>query len=225
MSDASSSDPGQGGSSIDGPSLEVSDDEDMGVAKQIVNTMVAKGVKVLALDFDRTIVTVHTHGFWRQGTPKLVEHVRPCFKHLIEAALAWKMHVCVVTYSMQPQLIHDILKSILQKGEAQKILIRANSKDWLQSSGLDSGIAYGKQQHIAWIVTELYKTFHVIIRPEEIILMDDDDENVTTARNFGHQAYQVPEDVTLKSIQSFVEAMQIKVSSPEVTEPPPGAAL
>ena len=98
--------------------------------------------------------------------------------------------------------------------EAQKVLIRANSKDWLPSQGLDSS-SYGKQQHIAWIVTELFNTKHAIIRPEEILLMDDDSDNVTLAENFGHQAYEVPEDVTMKSIQSFVELMEVKVSSPD----------
>ena len=116
MSGPTSSDKGQGEPAIDVTSLEVVDEEDCRLAKQIVNTMLTKGVKVLALDFDKTIVTIHTHGFWRQGTSKLAEHVRSCFKLLMEAALERKIHVCVVTYSMQPALIHDILKLVLPKG-------------------------------------------------------------------------------------------------------------
>ena len=88
---------------------------DTRLARTVATLLVAKGVKVLALDFDKTIVSVHTAGFWRQGTPNLAEHVRPCFKALIEAALDTKLHVCVVTYSMQPMLIRDVLKLVLPK--------------------------------------------------------------------------------------------------------------
>merc|ERR1711884_559234 len=100
-------------------------EEDRALARQIIDVLASKGIKVLALDFDRTIVAVHTHGFWRQGTPKLAEHVRPCFKAIMEAGLERKMHVCIVTYSMQPALIRDVLKLVLPKGESCKILIRA----------------------------------------------------------------------------------------------------
>ena len=84
------------------------------IARSIVSTLERKGIKLLALDFDKTIVSVHTAGHWRQGTPKLAEHVRPCFQALIkEALLSPNIQVCVVTYSMQPTLIHDVLKMAL----------------------------------------------------------------------------------------------------------------
>ena len=90
--------------------------EDLQLARSVVATMADKGVRVLALDFDKTIVSVHTSGFWRGGTPRLAEHVRPCFVALIKAALdSNRLYVCVVTYSMQPALIYDVLKLVLPK--------------------------------------------------------------------------------------------------------------
>ena len=89
--------------------------EDSHTAKEIVSGLLAKGVKVLALDFDQTIVSVHTGGFWKGGTPKLVEHVRPAFTALIQEALESPLHVCIVTYSMQPLLIYDVLKLVLPR--------------------------------------------------------------------------------------------------------------
>ena len=86
---------------------------EVGLARSVVASLSRKGVKLLALDFDKTIVSVHTSGFWRQGTPKLAEHVRPCFKALIKATLESNLNVCIVTYSMQPQLIQDVLKHVL----------------------------------------------------------------------------------------------------------------
>ena len=48
-------------------------EEEMRDARKVIEYLVTKGIKVLALDFDKTIVDVHTAGFWRQGTVKLAE--------------------------------------------------------------------------------------------------------------------------------------------------------
>ena len=89
-------------------------ESDAVLARTIIATLVRKGVKVLALDFDMTIISVHTNGYWRQTTPKLAEHVRPCFKALLQEAIAEPdIYVCVVTYSIQPVLIRDVLQWVL----------------------------------------------------------------------------------------------------------------
>ena len=75
----------------------------------------------------------------------------------------------------------------------------------------------GKQQHIAWITTWLYNTKHLLIEPQEILLLDDDNENVTLALEFGHMAYEVPEEVSLDSIKDFTS--QLDVRKREVTVP------
>ena len=66
-------------------------------------------------------------------------------------------------------------------------MIRANSKDWAGSAAESSLLNLGKQQHIAWCVTELYDQKHIIVQPHEILLIDDDGENVALAQEFGHQ--------------------------------------
>ena len=89
--------------------------------------------------------------------------------------------------------------------DLKKLIIRANSAEWSPQSDLP-GLCLGKEQHLAWICTALFNKKKVIIQPEEILLMDDDEENVQVAKDFGHQAYQVKDDVTLTSILSYVEA-------------------
>ena len=84
------------------------------IANSAVAAFVRRGVKLVALDFDQTIVDIHTGGAWRGPSSSLVPHVRPCFKALIEAALAEpRLHVCVVTFSTQPGMIEDVLKAAL----------------------------------------------------------------------------------------------------------------
>ena len=90
-------------------------EEEMRDARKVIEFLVTKGIKVLALDFDKTIVDVHTAGFWRQGTVKLAEHVRPCFEALIRAALPTDLHLCIVTYSIQPNLIRDVLRTVMPR--------------------------------------------------------------------------------------------------------------
>lgn len=94
------------------PEIEITTADDR-LARQIVEVMVEKGIKVLALDFDKTIIAIHTAGFWTEPTAKLAEYVRPCFKALIKAALDTRLHLCIVTYSMQPALISDLIHMVL----------------------------------------------------------------------------------------------------------------
>ncbi|XP_013389097.1 uncharacterized protein LOC106157863 [Lingula anatina] len=99
-------------------------EDEMAKAKILVNTLKEKGITLLAIDFDRTIVSVHTAGAWRRGAETLAEYVRPCFKAALKAALAETLiHVCVVTYSQQPELIREVLKHALphRQGAAYSI--------------------------------------------------------------------------------------------------------
>ena len=83
-------------------------------ARAVVRSLVRKGVKLLALDFDQTIVGVHTAGAWKGPSSRLAQHVRPCFRDLIEAAVAEPaLSVCVVTFSAQRGVIEDVLKCVL----------------------------------------------------------------------------------------------------------------
>ena len=96
------------------PEIELNGDNTR-LARAVVSTLVDKGIKVLALDFDKTIVSIHTAGFWTQPTSQLVEHVRPCFRALIQAGLETRLHLCIVTYSMQPALIRDVIRMALPR--------------------------------------------------------------------------------------------------------------
>lgn len=89
--------------------------------------------------------------------------------------------------------------------DTSRILIRTSCKDWLPKKNQQS---LGKQQHIAQVTTDLYNLRRAVIHPHEILLMDDDEENVNIARQFGHLAYLVKETVTLEDIYSFVEGIQ-----------------
>ena len=41
------------------------------------------GINLLAIDFDRTIIDIHTGGRWEGSAEELVPHIRPFFQELI----------------------------------------------------------------------------------------------------------------------------------------------
>lgn len=75
----------------------------------LVNTLLKKEIQVLAIDFDQTLISIHSGGVWKDSIERLMDFVRPCMKALIEVALANGMHVCIVTYFMQSWVIRDLL--------------------------------------------------------------------------------------------------------------------
>ncbi|XP_005094953.1 uncharacterized protein LOC101848650 [Aplysia californica] len=181
-----------------------------------------KGIKLLALDFDKTLIDIHSGGMWEESTDKLVPHVRPCMKDLLETASHKGLYVAIVTYHTQGWLIKELLHKVLPKKVANKIYVQANTSDFVQrqrasSSGSSSdgsstvgGInrslivnLNGKEAHIAAVVNDIYNDHSVAIRKEEIILMDDDINNVRIASSFGHYAFQVQQSVDYPTFESF----------------------
>ena len=82
---------------------------------QIIESLRRNNLKVIAFDFDCTIVNIHTGGMWADSPEKLAEFVRPCFKELIPALLKCPdFFVCVTTYSPQEDLIREVLRIVMK---------------------------------------------------------------------------------------------------------------
>ena len=74
-----------------------------------------KGIRLLAVDFDKTLIDIHTRGQWDEGVNKLAAHVRPCMRDLLEAAIQKGVFVAMVTYHRQGWLIQEVLQKVLPK--------------------------------------------------------------------------------------------------------------
>ena len=70
-------------------------------------------LRLLCLDFDRTILRVHTSGCYEGPPEALVQQVRREFADLIQVALAAGTSVAVVTFSPQAALIRGLLHSVM----------------------------------------------------------------------------------------------------------------
>jgi hypothetical protein len=87
---------------------------------QVVDLIRRLNIRLVAFDFDYTIVSIHTGGQWLDSAEKLAEFVRPYFRKLIPALLKCPdLFVCVVTYSPQEELIREVLRISLEDEKIQ----------------------------------------------------------------------------------------------------------
>jgi len=75
------------------------------------------GINLLAIDFDMTIIDIHTGGRWT-GTPDELaqHHIRPEFRQLIRACWRHDIAVAVVTFSPQTAVVQHALHQIVNPG-------------------------------------------------------------------------------------------------------------
>jgi len=148
------------------------------------------GINLLALDFDQTLIDIHTHGCWRDGVEELAAHVRPVFQDLVRAAMASStttttIHVAIVTLSCQSDLIQSVLESFVGAERAARIPIRGGDEGrWPYKGTGSSSPRDGKQAHIASAVEELQNLCRdddVVINKNTTLLIDDDHRNVRIA--------------------------------------------
>jgi hypothetical protein len=141
-------------------------------------------VNFVALDFDQTILDIHTGGRWTGTVNELFPHVRPVFVGLMRACIAGDIQVAIVTFSQQTSVVRGVLDSIL-KDDSTKVPIRGSDRTW---SYRGKGSQQGKQPHMASAVEELEHRFGVEITKQSTLLIDDDPRNIRHALNNGTRA-------------------------------------
>ena len=164
-------------------------------------TMMAKtqalSIQLVALDFDRTIVDVHTGGRWKGDAHTLVPHVRPSFQCLISHCIQQGIAVAVTTFSRQTNLIAQVLEfSMLDYGETtEPVQIPVFGGDnWVED------YTKGKQSQLYLALKHYNNKRHnedadsnpLIITPHATMLIDDDPENIRVAVKDGYHAILYP---------------------------------
>lgn len=101
-----------------------------GHAAEIVRILCGIGAKLVCIDFDATLVRIHTGGAWTRPANELCTHVRPLFLALIPRLLSADVHVAVVTFSPQMQLIRQVLTLSFRAEIAQRLILRCDDVSW-----------------------------------------------------------------------------------------------
>lgn len=143
-------------------------------------------INFLAIDFDLTMIDVHTGGTWKGTSMELASHVRPLFKQLVtEAAVNGGIKIAIVTFSPQVRNIGDVLKVTFPDFH-DSIPIRGRDKSWTYEGG---GSREGKQAYMASAAEELGSIFPgEDFTKNSTLLIDDDVNNIKIALKDGVRA-------------------------------------
>ncbi|XP_068694748.1 uncharacterized protein [Montipora foliosa] len=161
----------------------------------MVQKLVSLSVKLVAVDFDLTIINIHTRGNWQFTAKSLASRVRPTFKLFLAAALECKnLHVAVVTQSPQVSLVREVLEETFPESDTGRIHIRGTDGTWREVKGVTRE---GKQQHIESVVSQIKKEQKLKIKRDEVILLDDDQKNVELAESCKMRALHITGDDSL----------------------------
>jgi len=199
-----------------------------------VASLAATDVRLLAVDADLTLFRVHTGGQWR-GTPEgLSKHIRPLFLALIPEAIAAGLHIAIVTFSPQARLIHEAVSIAMPDLDFSNLIVRGGQRQIICENGdlADAASCEGarKQKHIASVLDCLYNR-GTPVRPDEIVLVDDDLFNIEEARDNGmrgalfslEQTSKLPRARRRGSVMEMESAPKIEVTaeSPMTPQRPP----
>jgi hypothetical protein len=169
----------------------------MGAIPQAIQRLKELQINFLALDFDQTILNIHTGGRWQGTLEELLPHVRPVFLQLIPAAQEAGLEVAVVTFSRQVSLVRGVLDTIMTSSGIElanpskpsgRIPIRGNDRSW---SYTGKGSRMGKQAYMASAVEELeyrFQSDNLHITRQSSLLIDDDAQNCKIALQNGVRA-------------------------------------
>jgi len=117
-----------------------------------VGKLVDLKINFLAIDFDQTMIDIHTGGRWKESVSSLTAHLRPLFLHLIPIASSSNIRIAIVTFSPQTKHIREVLEYAFPPDVAERIPIRGNDGSWTY---VGNGMKMGKQEHMASAAEEL----------------------------------------------------------------------
>lgn len=142
-------------------------------------------INFIAVDFDQTIIDIHTGGRWNGTSAELAAHIRPHFLHFLRAAADASLHLAVVTFSPQVGFVSDVLRTHFP-AFADQVVIRGRDGSWTYEG---RGERRGKQAFLASAVEELgTKHPHVTFAKNATVLIDDDANNIRIALKDGARA-------------------------------------
>ena len=163
-----------------------------------IHLCVTNDIRLIALDFDQTFLNFHTGSRWSGPAAELLPFVRPVFKSFVIEAIEAGLVVSIVTFSSQTDLITKLLQLVFKDTIVlgHNMFVCGATPDPLSSHGRKSPCnnwlsptRFGKKNHIRSACVKVQDaTGCDVIRPEQVLLIDDDKNNVRVAHENGTKA-------------------------------------
>ena len=162
--------------------------------------MYVEQIRLVALDFDMTLVDIHTGGQWRGSASALQSHVRQEMTCLIRACHQYGIYVAIATFSTQIDLLRTVVQNSVRQSPQQQYhgdsTSSASSRVIPVYGGNDRVAPYwhGKQSQL--VLARQYFDNHrrqqkngetALLSPYEVVLVDDDERNIAIAQKDGYR--------------------------------------
>ncbi|GLE05599.1 hypothetical protein PINS_up014631 [Pythium insidiosum] len=164
---------------------------------EIVATLRDAGTKLVCIDFDATFVSVHTSGEWTSSAEELSRHARAVFLEMVPKLCEAGVHVAVVTFSPQVELIRAVLSICFGCDVAGRLIVRCDDESWalLQSDTFDfvpkwqvCGMHFDRAYKLPYVISAAIQASQrsgESIRNRDTVLFDDDAKNIRIAIDNG----------------------------------------
>lgn len=211
------------------------------LAAEIASTLQAAGARLVCIDFDATLVSIHTGGTWTRSALELSAYVRSLFRELVPILCASRQtHVAVVTFSPQAELVREVLAHCFAPEVAARVIVRADDASWTLAhddtcdfipAWQTSGRHLDRTYKLPFVISAALHAAQreaenpVAIRNRETVLFDDDAVNVRVANESGMTGiYFNPEGVDAHVLCSHIKKLHVQSHKSEPLELPSGLA-
>ncbi|TYZ56983.1 hypothetical protein PybrP1_004582 [[Pythium] brassicae (nom. inval.)] len=167
------------------------------VATELARLLGAMGTKLVCIDFDATLVGVHTGGTWTHSAADLHRYVRPLFLELVPRLVRRGVHVAVVTFSPQVQLIRQVLALAFAADVARRLILRGDDASWQLAPADAAGFAplwqtggrhLDRSCKLPFVISAALQAAgerRERVRNRDTLLFDDDAANVRVVNDSG----------------------------------------
>ena len=167
------------------------------IRRIVVDVLKPQGVKLLAVDFDMTLIEKHTQSKYSGSVLALSKKTRFPVKVLVKECLANGIKVGVVTFSSQKDVVQGVVDAAFGPTAASKLRLKCHDDTWWLPPLTQLPPAWKftshalKLEHILSLVHDVYVECKQALRPENVLLLDDDLASVRLARKEGVKAVQL----------------------------------
>ena len=160
-----------------------------------LNCLIKNKIKLICIDFDNTLLSIHTYGKWDDTALNLAKHVRPEFKLFISKCLQQNIYIGIVTFSSQTELVIDVLKHVF-KEDSKKIFVKTTNMSYKSKTKfcdkllIENNIKMERKiPMMLSIMFDIYTDSNIIVPIKSVLLIDDDWANISSAKNNGFHSY------------------------------------